>query len=109
MHEVTVDDENCHGGVLLEENPPRWAMWGEIDAAVRGRVADRVAAHLRETGDEHLTVDLGEVTFFDSGGLRLLYAAADAKPTPPVLVRVPGKIRDLLRISGVESMFVLQD
>jgi anti-sigma B factor antagonist len=84
-------------------------MWGEVDGAVQKHVEARLVEHLQETADEPLTVDLGEVTFIDSGGLRLLYTAAETKPTPPVLVGAPARVLDLLRISGVDTMFVLDN
>lgn len=109
MTKVTVDDEIAHGGVRVDPARAHWVMWGEVDAAVQRRMSGRLADHLRETADEPLTVNLGEVTFIDSGGLRLLYTAAESKPTPPVLVGVPDKVRDLLRLSGVDSLFTLRD
>jgi anti-sigma B factor antagonist len=104
-----VGTEDFHGGVRVDPDRAHWAMWGEVDAAVQGRVETELGDHLRRTADEPLTVDLADVTFIDSGGLRLLFDAAAAKPSPPVLVGAPAKVLDLLRISGVETMFVLED
>lgn len=84
-------------------------MWGEVDGAVQKNVEARLVEHLQETEDEPLTVNLAEVTFIDSGGLRLLYTAAEMKPTPPVLVGAPTRVLDLLDISGVARMFVLEN
>jgi anti-sigma B factor antagonist len=106
---VTVDNHEFHGGVVIDPDRAHWSMWGEVDAAVQQRVEGALAEHLRSTAEEPLTVNLADVTFIDSGGLRLLYDAAAAKPTPPVLVDAPEKVLDLLRLSGVETMFVLQD
>lgn len=106
---VTMNDEKTFGGVRIDPKRAHWAMWGEVDAAVQQDVALQLADHLRETGDEPLTVDLSKVTFIDSGGLRLLYTAAEIKPTPPVLVDTPTRVLDLLRLSGVDTMFVLAD
>ncbi|ROS75464.1 STAS domain-containing protein [Cellulomonas sp. PhB143] len=107
---VTVDDENAPaGGVRVAPDGVRWEMWGEVDAAVQRRVTDLLGDHLRRTGDETLTVEMSRVTFIDSGGLRLLYTAAETKPTPPVLVGAPDRVVDLLRISGVDGLFVLTD
>jgi anti-sigma B factor antagonist len=44
---------------------------GEIDLASVG-VLDAKLRELRETGFDHLVVDLREVTFMDSTGLRLI-------------------------------------
>ncbi|WP_277212631.1 STAS domain-containing protein [Isoptericola croceus] len=106
---MTVDDELKHGGVRIDPDRTHWVMWGEIDGAVQKRVEAELAEHLRQTAEEPLTVDLADVTFIDSGGLRLLYTAVEAKPTPPVLVGAPTRVRDLLRISGVERLFILED
>ncbi|GAA4722740.1 hypothetical protein GCM10023216_10090 [Isoptericola chiayiensis] len=102
------DDKN-HGGVRIDPDRAHWTMWGEVDAAVQARDSGRLAAHLRGRVDETLTVDLEQVTFIDSGGLRLLYHAAETTASPPVLVRTPTKVRDLLRLTGVDTMFVLAD
>lgn len=106
---MIVNDQLTHGGVRIDPSRAHWAMWGEVDGAVQKRVQADLAEHLRRTGEEPLTVDLAEVTFIDSGGLRLLYTAAETKPTPPRLVDAPGKVLDLLRISGVDTMFVLDN
>ncbi len=104
-----MDDKLIHGGVRIDEVRAHWVMWGEVDGAVQKRVEAEVADHLRRTAEETLTVDLGGVTFIDSGGLRLLYSAAESKPTPPVLIDAPARVVDLLRISGVDTLFVLKD
>ena len=104
---VTVNDQLTHGGVRIDPSRAHWVMWGEIDGAVQKQVEADVADHLRRTGEEPLTVDLAGVTFIDSGGLRLLYTAAEAKPAPPRLVGAPTKVVDLLKISGVDTIFVL--
>lgn len=106
---MTVDNELTHGGVRIDPARAHWVMWGEVDGAVQKRVEAELAEHLRQTGEEPLRVDLADVTFLDSGGLRLLYTAAEAKPTPPVLVGAPARVLDLLRISGVDRLFVLED
>ncbi|WP_407319778.1 STAS domain-containing protein [Isoptericola halotolerans] len=104
---MTVNDQLTHGGVRIDPSRAHWVMWGEIDGAVQQQVEAEVADHLRRTGEETLTVDLAGVAFIDSGGLRLLCTAAEAKPTPPRLVGAPTKVVDLLRITGVDTLFVL--
>ncbi len=80
---------------------------GEIDAAV-GRREDELL-RLAQSADGHIHIDLGAVTFMDSGGLRLLYHAATAGSGAPVLERVPRRVRDLLEFSGVAELFELTD
>lgn len=101
------DERASGGGVVLQDGGARWVMWGEVDAAVQARVEDDVVASLRP--DRRTTVDLGDVTFMDSGGLRLLYHAATQGPEAPVLERVPRRIRDLLEIGGVADLFEIRD
>jgi anti-sigma B factor antagonist len=44
----------------------------------------------------------------DSGGLRMLYHAAEGSPQPPLLRGTPDRIRDLLEISGVIGLFTFE-
>ncbi|QJW38601.1 STAS domain-containing protein [Cellulosimicrobium protaetiae] len=83
-------------------------MQGEIDAAVQARREDELL-RLAQSADARIHIDLGEVTFMDSGGLRLLYHAATAGSGAPVLERVPRRVRDLLELSGVADLFELSD
>lgn len=106
---MTLSDQTPHGGVRIDPDSARWIMWGEVDAAVKNRIGDELEKHLESTADRTLTVDLADVTFIDSGGLRLLYTAAEKSPTPPVLENVPAKVLDLLKLSGVDTLFVLAD
>ncbi|GII99822.1 hypothetical protein Slu03_22000 [Sediminihabitans luteus] len=96
-----------HGGVSLESDGNRWVMWGEIDAAIQGKVEEDLVASLPAQGG--VTIDLTRVTFLDSGGLRLLYLAAGRTSTPPVLVGTPVNVRDLLDLSGVAPLFTIAD
>ncbi|GAA1410634.1 hypothetical protein GCM10009600_31290 [Oerskovia paurometabola] len=83
-------------------------MWGEVDAAVQDRSEGDLVRSL-ERADGPVTIDLTDVTFMDSGGLRLLYLSLLAGGAAPVLVGVPERIRDLLEISGVLTQFTLVD
>ncbi|MFD6164594.1 STAS domain-containing protein [Oerskovia sp. NPDC060287] len=96
------------GGVRIDEPGPRWTMWGEVDAAVQDRSEAELARSV-ERAEGPITIDLGQVTFMDSGGLRLLYLSVLGGGEPPVLVGVPERIRDLLEISGVISQFTIVD
>ncbi|WP_265522847.1 STAS domain-containing protein [Oerskovia flava] len=97
-----------HGGVRIEDDGARWVLWGEVDAAVQARYEDRVVSALGDVSGP-VTVDLSDVTFMDSGGLRLLYRAVHPTAGNPVLVDVPARIRDLLEISGVAALFTFVD
>ncbi|PZR52682.1 anti-sigma factor antagonist [Xylanimonas oleitrophica] len=79
-------------------------MSGEIDAAVQARVEDALQDAATSAG-RRIVVDLSQVTFMDSGGLRLLYRAASASDEPPLLRGVPDHIDDLLQLTGVAPLF----
>lgn len=96
------------GDVRTTRGGTRWEMRGEIDAAVQARHEDELL-RLAQSADERIHIDLGGVTFMDSGGLRLLYHAATAGAGTPVLVNVPHRVLDLLELSGVDSLFELAD
>lgn len=96
-----------HGDVRIEDGGALWIMEGEVDAAVQTRVEDLLARAAEHAG--RIVVDLSQVTFMDSGGLRLLYRAAALADEPPVLRGTPENIRDLLELSGVQALFVIDD
>ena len=56
-----------------------------------------------------IRIDLTDVTFMDSGGLRLLYHAATTSNPGPRLVGTPQRVRDLLELSGVVDLFDLEN
>jgi len=97
-----------HGDVQVEDGGALWVMSGEIDAAVQARVEDALS---EAAGAVHgrLVIDVSQVTFMDSGGLRLLYHAASLTPQPPFLRGVPDHIRDLLELTGVTDLFAYED
>lgn len=97
-----------NGDVVTTRDGTRWEMRGEIDASVQARHEDELV-RLAQAADERIHVDLGAVTFMDSGGLRLLYHAATAGSGTPLLVHVPHRVRDLLELSGVAELFELED
>lgn len=97
----------AHGDVRAEDDGSFWVMEGEIDAAVQSRRED-VLVQLAQQATERITIDLTRVTFMDSGGLRLLYHAAEGSPEPPILRGVPDRIQDLLDLSGVAALFVFE-
>jgi anti-sigma B factor antagonist len=90
------DVEPSHGKVHLI---PR----GEIDLA-SVPVLEGKLRELRETGFDHLVVDLREVTFMDSTGLRLILAWDDESRADGVdFELIPGApiVQRLFEITGV--------
>jgi anti-sigma B factor antagonist len=94
------------GNVRIEDDGTLWVMTGEIDAAVQARV-DSELEKAAAAATRRIVVDLTDVTFMDSGGLRLLYQAASVADEPPVLRGVPRHVQDLLELTGVAPMFEL--
>ncbi|PJI94455.1 STAS domain-containing protein [Luteimicrobium subarcticum] len=94
-------------GVRVEQDGAHWVMWGEIDAAAIAPVKDAID----DAMSRHATfsLDLGDVTFMDSAGLRVLYLAATTATEPPRLVGTPASVRHLLEIAGVTDLFALTD
>ncbi|PRZ09574.1 anti-sigma B factor antagonist [Isoptericola sp. CG 20/1183] len=96
-----------HGDVRVEDDGYLWVMRGEVDAAVQSRLEDDLKQVAR-SAERPIVIDLSKVTFMDSGGLRLLYHAVEGSPEPPLLRGVPGRTLDLLELSGVISLFRIE-
>jgi len=75
---------------------------GEVDLATAGQLQERIDALL---GDRtRLALDLGDVTFMDSTGVRLvleLVHAARRDDWELVVIRVPHAVRRVFELSGV--------
>ncbi|WP_251152300.1 STAS domain-containing protein [Cellulosimicrobium sp. Marseille-Q4280] len=98
----------AESGVRVQDDGTLWVMYGEIDAAVQARHEDDLQRRA-QAATAQIRIDLTDVTFMDSGGLRLLYHAATAGETPPALLGTPRRVRDLLELSGVDSLFQVED
>ncbi|MFI2102007.1 STAS domain-containing protein [Isoptericola sp. NPDC019693] len=86
------------GGATVADNGRTWTLWGEIDVAVAQAVGDELKASL---DGRPKVVDLHQVTFLDSSGLRLLLLAG----TPdegPLLVGAPQGVREVVSLAGLE-------
>jgi anti-sigma B factor antagonist len=81
---------------------------GELDIATAGHLEEHLR-DLRALRFEHLTLDLGRLTFIDSTGIRLLIVwTADARAEGWTLKLLPGSpsISRVLDITGVrETLF----
>ena len=79
---------------------------GELDIAVADQLVGRIEA-VRDSSARLALVDLHEVTFMDSTGLRALLAAqqvAEDGDFEVIVVRVPAPVRDVIGITGAERM-----
>ena len=84
------------------------AVAGEVDA----HTAPQMKAALLEAVSRHqrVTVDLAAVTFMDSQGLAALLRArqeAESRGGNVRLERVPTRVLKLLRITALESVFII--
>jgi anti-anti-sigma factor len=95
---LTVED--VPGGVIL--------VHGDIDVA-GGPILEQ--ALLRREGKGPIVIDLGDVYFIDSSGLRSLLGAsrrARARGTTVVLRHVGAEVLRLLEITGTTSHFTVE-
>lgn len=79
------------------------ALAGELDIAAADRVSEALA-EAQPTGAERLVIDLRQLSFLDSSGLRVLIAAharADELGGRVSLVAGPGPVRQLLDLVQV--------
>ncbi len=92
--------ENVPGGAIV--------VHGDIDVA-GGPILE--AALLRRETEGPVVIDLGDVSFIDSSGLRSLLGAsrrARARGTTVVLRHVGAEVRRLLEITGTTSQFSIE-
>ena len=54
-------------------------------------------------------LDLSELVFLDSSGLRVLLQASQDRDPVPVLRGVSGQVKRILELSGVARMFVIEE
>jgi anti-anti-sigma factor len=83
------------------EGPGSFRMSGELDMTNAESVEEALESELRL--GYRLTLDLSELTFMDSNGLRLLIQlgrrAAEAGLAPVILIAVPGPILRVLQVA----------
>jgi anti-anti-sigma factor len=85
----------------------RLALRGELDLASAANLRDTVARLCAE-GDQRLVLDIGELTFIDSTGLRaILTSRAECEQAgctlaiTPAAEEVPPQVRRLLQVTGL--------
>ena len=92
--------ENAPGGAIV--------VHGDIDVA-GGPILE--AALLRREGEAVIVIDLGDVYFIDSSGLRSLLGAsrrARGRGASVVLKRVGAEVLRLLEITGTTDNFTIE-
>jgi anti-sigma B factor antagonist len=89
-----------------------YRLRGELDIAVSREVCQDLRA-ARVQGRGPVVVDLSEVTFIDSSGLRaLLLSASDGdapSESPFVLAHASQAVRDILEMTGAIGMLTVVD
>ena len=88
-----------------DEFDNRWVLTGEIDISVHERF--RVEWPSDRRASAPVEVDMSAVTFIDSSGLRVLYAARAATPegTLATLTGVPEQPRWVIEVTGLTDLF----
>lgn len=90
---------------LDDTSPHLWVLSGEVDVVVNTRFREVWPADRRSL--EPVEVHMGDVTFIDSSGLRILYEALKVTPEGqrPVLVDVPERAQWIIDVTGLTSRF----
>ena len=89
----------------------RIALKGELDISSAGRVEEQLG-NFQGQGPELLVLDLRELEFMDSTGLRLIVRAdeaARASGTRFVIVRGPEPVQRVFEIVGLDSRLDMAD
>ncbi len=85
------------------------ALRGEMDLSNAGEV-ERELLHAEATDVRTIMVDLSELTFMDSTGIRLLIAAnARSRADSLSLTRPPPAVARVLCIAGVDELLPFRD
>jgi anti-anti-sigma factor len=87
------------------------SVGGEVDVATAKSLTDHALAALRDVSP-HIVVDLGDVTFMDSTGLKSLITISQRASLAGGSFAVVGptsSVRKLLRLTGLEEAFPVYD
>ena len=99
--------------IAVERSGPRavLSLSGELDLSGEAEVAPALD-HVVASGARTVVIDLRELTFIDSSGIRALIAAqrrCAAARCPLYVVPGPAPVRRVLALCGVEERFALLD
>lgn len=101
---LSYDIENGERGVRL-------ALRGELDISSAGRIEEELDS-LQGGGPELLVLDLRQLEFMDSTGLRLIVRADEAareRGTRFVIVRGPEPVQRVFEIVGLDTRLDMAD
>ena len=100
--------DDSHTRLVVTPTPTGWSVYGDIDASTVDALVESFRDLSRAESGRPLTVDVGEVGFIDSSGLRALITLAnDARQIGVgiVLQRPSAAIARLLALTGLEGLF----
>jgi anti-anti-sigma factor len=81
------------------------AVKGEVDISNATELALRLEGAARQAGGFGLTVDLSDLRYMDSSGLRSLIAVHNAHPDTRLVVRDGTLVARVISISGLHDVF----
>jgi anti-sigma B factor antagonist len=93
--------------VRADEDGVLWVS-GELDMAQAIRFAGALDVLNKRTGQDDLILDLSEVTFLDSTGLRAIFQLSDRREGHVVLRNPRGQVAQLLAIAGADGSLAFQ-
>ena len=95
--------------VLTAGNQTRVVVRGEIDIATEQALRDAAASAMASAAGGRIVVDLQQVSFMDSSGLRALLQSRDAAQAAGTAFRITaateGAAQRLFRAAGVSDWF----
>jgi len=89
---------------ITQVSPERYRLGGELDMASAETLREALRSVVEADG--RLVLDVGEITFIDSSGLRALVQLSEQMDgaAPLVLSRVPSSVRRLLDVVGLDAV-----
>lgn len=93
--------ESFSGAALVESGRRVVKFAGELDLASVAQ-ADAILS------DGFDVLDVSELRFLDSSGLRVLLLASQDADATPVLCGASGQVKRILELSGIDKLFVME-
>ncbi|HEY3269430.1 MAG TPA: STAS domain-containing protein [Armatimonadota bacterium] len=84
------------------------AVKGEVDISNAAELALRLEGAARQALPRHLTVDLSDLRYMDSSGLRSLITVHNAHPQTRLVVRSGSLVARILSVSQLDGVFDIQ-
>lgn len=91
-----------------DDNRTVAALRGEVDISNAAELALRLEGAARRAGQEGLTIDLSDLRYMDSSGLRSLKTVHNAHPDTRLVVRNGTLVARIIAVSGLKDIFEVQ-